>query len=66
MRNELSIINHDRLIRGTFIKCTDGHWSDRDGAALRASMRLLALATTRALQKCLDTLNAETDRQLFP
>jgi hypothetical protein len=53
MSNDLPIlsVNDDRLIKGQFIKCVDGHWVSRDGIALPLGMRLLALATTRAYQR---------------
>jgi hypothetical protein len=56
----LDLGDENRLIKGTFIKCTDGHWTDRDGIALQPDLRALVLATTRALQRWENKLPVET------
>jgi hypothetical protein len=43
-------IAEDRVIQGTILRCTDGHWSDRDGRTFPPDTKLLALATTMILQ----------------
>jgi hypothetical protein len=47
-----------RLIKGTILRCVDGHWADRDGLAPPET--LLALGTALALQRWEDGLPAET------
>jgi hypothetical protein len=53
-------VSDDRLIRGQFLRCVDGFWQNRDGVALPAGMRLLALHTARALQRWEDKRPTQT------
>ena len=50
----------DRLIQGTIIKCVDGHWAAKDGTTIPPETRLIALATTTALQHWVDQMPVET------
>jgi hypothetical protein len=43
-----------RLIQGTIVRCVDGRWATRDGTTFPPDTRLLALATTTALQRFKD------------
>ena len=47
-----------RLIQGTILRCVDGKWGTRDGSPLPEA--LLALSTTRVLQKWQNNLPVET------
>src|SRR5262245_60820436 len=48
----------DRLIQGTLIRCVDGRWTDKDGAAPPA--QLLALGSVTAIQRWKDKRPVET------
>lgn len=50
----------DRVIQGSIVRCVDGHWSDRDGIAFPAEIKMLALATAIALQRWKDQVPIET------
>src|SRR5262245_32904598 len=47
-----NIETSNRLIKGTIIRCVDGKWADAVGTSLPE--RLIALGTTRALQRWSD------------
>jgi hypothetical protein len=52
--------NADRVIRGVILKFVDGNWTDADGAKVPPGTKLLAWATTQALQLWRDKLPVET------
>jgi hypothetical protein len=49
----------NRLIRGTILRCVDGHWSARDGTVVTADMQFLAIGTARALQRWQDGMPSD-------
>jgi hypothetical protein len=52
--------NSDRIIRGNIARCVDGKWTDKDGTKIPADTKLLAWATTEALQLWRNKLPVET------
>jgi hypothetical protein len=50
----------DHVIRGIIIKFVEGNWTDADGAKVQAGAKLLAWATTQALQRWQNKLPVET------
>jgi hypothetical protein len=50
----------ERLIQGEIIRFTDGKWSTKEGVALASDLTLLAVGTTRALQRWSARMPVET------
>jgi hypothetical protein len=53
----------NQLIRGTRIKCTDGHWSASDGTAVTADMQFVAIGTKQAVQRWLDGVPSVIEKE---
>lgn len=52
--------NDGQVIRGIILKCVEGNWTDADGARITAGTKLLAWATTQALQRWRNKLPVQT------
>jgi hypothetical protein len=50
----------NKLIRGVIIRCVDGVWKDTDGTVISSDTKLVAWATTEALQRWQNKLPTET------
>ena len=59
MLNLPKIDMHERLIHGSLLRCTDGHWSTQDALDM-SGRKLLALSTASALQRWQDQTPIET------
>src|SRR5947207_454092 len=51
---------NNRLIRGGIVRCVDGNWTDSDGNPVPSHSRMIAWATTDALQRWNNKVPVET------